>query len=260
MNSDKETNVVELSDRKRKRQIPDPFDGTRETMREVREQLDWQTTDVNLAKGRFTHTLARPSNELLLEREDELNTEIPIAKDGSYELPDATAQESVDAKFCDAVKANEPQGYGEREVPTLHKARAFQGLFLSEVFADEEADIFDEEITVFEEIGSGDDPDFTVRHVMRVPGEKELNKMRKIFAGGKLAPDKRGRQKFVQKSNLRKAMAYYSQYIVSIEGASVGGQKLSEGQLGVFVDLVNALTQRAVVRALVEKLSGKLLD
>lgn len=222
--------------------------------------LDWNTTEVKLSKGRFVHTLARPSNELLLERADDLDTEIPIAKDGSYAMPDEQEQEAIDAKYYVRVKASEPIGYGERDVPTLHKATAFQGLFLSEIEADEDADIFDEEIKIVEEIGSGDEADFTVGHFLRTPEEKELNKIRKIFRNGRLAPDKRGRQKFVEKSNLRKAMAYYAQYLSRIEGATVAGQKFSAENRNDFIANVNALTQRAVVKAMVEQLTGKLLD
>lgn len=222
--------------------------------------LDWKTTDVKLAKGRFVHTLSRPANELLLERADEFDTEIPIAKDGSYAMPDEQTQEEIDAKYYARVTADEPTGYGEREVPTLHKAKAFQGLFLSEIEVDEDADIFDEEIRVNEEIGSGDDPDFVIGHILRTPEEKELNKIRKIFRNARLMPDKRGRQKFVEKSNLRKAMQYYSQYLARIEGASVGGQKFSPERREEFINNINALTQRAVLKALVEKLTGSLLD
>lgn len=221
--------------------------------------LDWKDTEVKLAKGRFSHILQRPSAEMLIEREDELDTEIPIAKDGSYGLPDETANEEIDAKYYEQIKIS-ADGYGGREIPTLHKSKAFQGLFQREIYADEDADIFDEEITVFEEIGGGDEPDFTVRHIVRVPDEKDLKKIRQAFNNGRLAPDKRQRQKFVQKSTLKKAMQFYSQYIQTIEGASVGGEKLSDGQLGVFVSFVNPLVQRAVVKALVEKLTGKLLD
>ena len=221
--------------------------------------LDWETTDVKLAKGRFVHTLARPSNELLLEREDELETEITIAKDGSYSLPDSAAQEAIDAKYHEKVCENST-GYGDRQIPQTHRAAAFQGLFQSEIEADEDADIFDDEIKIVEEIGGSDDPDFTVIHTLRMPDEKELGKIRKIFRAGRIAPEKRGRQKLITPSNLRKAMFYYSQYITRIDGASVGGEKLRDGNLAVFVAHVNPLVQRGVVKAMVEKLTGDLLD
>jgi len=221
--------------------------------------LDWKTTDVKLAKGRFTHTVSRPLADLMIERENELNTETPIAKDGSYDLPDETAMEEVDAKYYEKIKIN-AEGYGDRDIPTLHKAKAFQSLFVREIYVDDDCDIFDEEIEVIEEVGSGDEADFTIGHILRQPEEKELRKIRQSFRGGKLAPDKRGRQKFVEKSNLRKAMMYYSTYIVRIKGASVGDEKFSPERRAEFIANVNPLIQRRVVKALVEKLTGSLLD
>ena len=221
--------------------------------------LDWKTTEVTLAKGRFTHTLARPSNELLLKREAELKTEIGISKDGSYNLPDETEQEQLDAQYYDAVK-QDATGYGAREIPTLHKATAFQGLFKSSIEVDENCDIFDEEITVIEEIGGDDEPDFVVRHVLRQPDEKELNKLRKIFRNSKITPDKNGRQKIVTASNLRQAMSFYAAYLVRLDGAKVEGSAFSDERRQDFINNVNVLTQRVVIRVFVEKLSGSLSD
>lgn len=221
--------------------------------------LDWQTTDIKLAKGRFTHTVKRPTTEMILAREDELDTEIPIAKDGSYNLPDQTAVEESDAKVYDKIKT-EATGYNDREIPILHKAKVFQGLYQREVYVDEDVDIFDDEIPVTEEIGDDDEPDFTLRHILRQPDEKELRKIRQSFRGGKMTPDKRGRQKFVEKSNLRKAMTYYSTYLNRLEGAKVGEQPFHTERKAEFIANVDPLIQRRVVKALVEKLTGSLLD
>lgn len=221
--------------------------------------LDWKTTDVNLAKGRFNHTVSRPTPDMILAREDALDTEIPIAKDGSYSLPDETAVEELDAEVYDKL-TTAADGYGDRPIPTIHKAKVFQALYLREIYVDDDVDIFDEEIPVTEEIGSGDDPDFTLKHVMRQPDEKELRKIRQSFRSGKLSPDKRGRQKFVEKSNLRKAMAYYSQYLVTIVGGSVGGETMNQANRAAFLANVDPLIQRRVVKAMVEKLTGSLLD
>lgn len=193
----------------------------------------------------------------MIERQDEI--EIPIAKDGSYSLPDEIAQEEIDARYYEKIK-NSATGYVGREVPTVHKAKAFQALFLSEIFVDEEGDIFDDEITVIEEIGSGDDPDFTLRHRITVLEEKELKKIRQMFKNGRLAPDKRNRQKFLQKLNLRKAMMYFAQYYVWTDGASVGGKKFIPERRDEFIVSINPLVQREILRVLVEELTGKLLD
>lgn len=221
--------------------------------------LDWKDTDVKFAKGRFVHNLSRPSAELMVERQDELEIEIPISKDGSYALPDEVEQEQTDAKYYERIK-NSATGYGEREIPTVHKAKAFQALFLSEISVDEDSDIFDEEITIIEEIGSGDDPDWTLRHRITVPDEKEMKKIRQMFKNGRMAPDKRSRQKFVQKINLRKAMMYFAQCYVRTDGASVGGEKFSPERRDEFIVCINPLVQREILRVLIEELTGKLLD
>lgn len=221
--------------------------------------LDWRTTDVKLAKGRFVHTLERPTNELILERDAELETEIPIAKDGSYSLPDETASEEIDAKYYERLVKN-TTGYEEREIPALHKAKAFQGLFQREIYVDESADIFDEEITVIEEIGGDDEPDFVIRHVLRQPDEKDLKRIRQTLNNGKLMPDKRGRQKFVSKSNLRKMLSFYAQYFVRLDGAKIDERAFSDDRRDEFIEVVSPLVRRKVVALLVGELSGKLSD
>lgn len=221
--------------------------------------LGWKDTDIKLSKGRFVHNLSRPSNDLLLRREDEINKEIPIGKDGSYGLPDESEQEDIDAKYYEEIKG-EVSGYGERAVPTLHKSTAFQSLFVSEFYVDEACDIFDDEIIIIEEIGGGDDPEYTLRHVLQNPDERKMREIRKIFKNGRLAPDKRGRQKFVPQANLRKAMMHYSTYFTGIEGASLAGEKFSSEKRGQFLAEINALSQRAVLKTLVEFVTGKLSD
>lgn len=221
--------------------------------------LDWKDTDIKFSKGRFVHTLLRPSNDTLLERDDELNKEIPIAKDGSYGLPDEIEQEDIDAKYYEQCK-KDVTGYGEREVPTTHKAKAFQSLFEREIYVHEDCDIFDEEIIVVEEIGGGDDPDFVVHHIIQQPDEKTQRKIRQIFKSGRLAPDKRGRQKFVPQANLRKAMQYYATYFARIEKATVENQKFTPERRGEFLALINAYVQRGVIKAYIEFITGKLSD
>lgn len=220
--------------------------------------LDWQEAEIRLAKGRFSHTLSRPPADMMIAREDELQPEIPIAKDGSFALPDATAQEETDAKYYDRVVIK-TEGY-TGDVPVAHKAAAFQGLFRREIYLDPDCDIFGDEVTVLEEIGGGEEPDFTIRHILRQPAEAELKKYRQSTSGGRLLPDKRGRQKLVTSSNLRAAMRYYNTWLVRIEGATAGGSAFSPDKREEFVALVDPLIQRKVVGTLVDELTGGLLD
>lgn len=221
-------------------------------------KLDWQDAEIRLSKGRFSHTLSRPSAEMIMTREDELTSEIPIAKDGSFSLPDSTAYEETDAGYYDRIVVK-TEGY-KGVVPTAHKAAAFQGLFRREIYLDPECDIFADEMTVIEEIGGGDEPDFVIRHTLRQPTEAELKKCRQANSGGKLMPGKRGRQKLVTSSNLRSAMRYYSTWLVRLDGATVGGSAFSPDKREEFVALVDPLIQRKVVNVLVDELTGSLLD
>ena len=220
--------------------------------------LDWKTTDVKLAKGRFVHTLGRPSNELLLRRADELEVEVPIAKDGSYAIPDATEQEEIDARYSEEIRI-ETTGYNGT-IPTSHSSAAFQGLFQREIYVDPDCDIFGDEIIVLEEIGGDDEPDFVIKHIVRSPEEKELKKIRQKLNNGRLHPDKRGRQKYIEKAKLRSMMDYYSSWFLRMEGAKIDERQYSPERREEFVNETNALTQMAVVKAVVQELTGNLLD
>jgi hypothetical protein len=221
-------------------------------------KLDWQNAEIRLSKGRFSHTLARPTPEMILARDEELQSEIPIAKDGSFSLPDATAHEETDAKYYDQIVVR-TEGY-KGAVPLAHKAAAFQGLYRREIYLEPDSDIFGEEVTILEEVGSGEEPDFTIRHVLRQPEEAELRKFRQSNSGGRMMPHKRGRQKLVTSSNLRSAMRYYSAWLVRIGGATVGGSAFSPDKRDEFIAHVDPLIQRRVVNALVDELAGSLLD
>lgn len=221
-------------------------------------KLDWQDAEISLSKGRFSHTLSRPTAEMIIAREDEIQAEIPIARDGSFALPDSTASEETDAKYYDLI-AVKTTGY-KGAIPTAHKAAAFQGLYRREIYLDPECDIFADEVTVIEEIGGGDEPDFTIRHTLRQPTEAELKKCRQANGGGRLMPDKRGRQKLVTASNLRSAMRYYSTWLIRLDGACAGGSGFSPDRREEFVALVDPLIQRKVVNVLVDELTGSLLD
>lgn len=222
-------------------------------------KLDWETTEIDLAKGRFVHTLKRPDPELILKRDDELQTAIPIAKDGSYSMPDPTLNDEVDAKYYDAIAVS-ATGY-TGEIPELHKAKAFQGLYLREIDVAEDADIFADEVPVIEEIGGGVVPDFTITHVMRQPTESEIKAYRrKMSVTHEVKPGKRGRQSLVSRSNLKLAMQYYALWLVRIEGATVNDETYCERNRDIFLQTVDPIIQRHVVTAFANAITNELLD
>lgn len=223
--------------------------------------LDWKTQEVKFDGGKLSHTLRRPTTEELLARDAEIQTAIDIGKDGSYKLPDPTADEETDAKYYDKLVL-ETAGY-PGDVPVSHRANAFQGLFKREVYVDEDASMFDDEVAVFEEVG-GDPPAFTIKHTLRQPEEAELKLYRKKMQTGEMKPGKRGRQQFVTKSNLRTAMDFYDKWIVRIEGATVGGEELSHYRFNdnraELATMVDPLIKRMVVTEFTNELLKALQD
>jgi hypothetical protein len=220
-------------------------------------KLDWSSQDIKLGQGRVA-TLRRPTTDEILQRDAELQSEIPIGRDGGYALPDPTVNEEVDAKYFDLVKVG-VTGY-DGDMPEQHKATAFNGLYAREIYVDEEYKPGDDNIPVLEEIGTGAAADFTVLHLMRQPTEGEIKLYRRKSAQGEIKPGKRGRQKFVTQSNLRTAMSFYSQWLTSISGATVGGKEFSADDRPAFIAHVDPLIQRQVVNAVVEAFTAKLSD
>ena len=222
-------------------------------------RLDWDQTVIDLGKGRKL-MLRRPTQAEILARESEMQSEIPIGKDGGYALPDPTINEAIDAKYFDLVKVGD-EGYGYAgTIPEQHKAAAFTGLYQREIYVDEAFDLSQDHVPVLEEIGSGLEPDHTIVHVMRPPTEGELKIYRRKSAAGEIKPGKRGRQKFVTQSNLKTAMSFYAQWLVRLDGATVEGKVFSDEERAAFIAHVDPLIQRQVTNAVVEAFTAKLSD
>lgn len=222
--------------------------------------LDWKTTEIRMGKGRFTHTLRRPTAEELFKREDRRQSAIPIAKDGSYGMPDPTLAEAANAELYDAICV-EASGYTS-DVPQLHKSLAVENLWAKREYSvPDDADVFGDEVPVLEEIGGDIDADFTVRHILRQPTEGELSRYRgRASQNIEIKPGKRGRQQLVSKANLRALAAFYDQWIVRIEGAAVGGRTWSGDARNEFIECVDPITKRAVVGTFIDKLTDELSD
>lgn len=218
--------------------------------------LDWETTRVTLKDRRFKHTLRRPTPEQIEAREEELQSDIPIGKDGSFQMPDPTANEEIDARFYDLL-AVEAEGY-KGTIPAAHKAAAIQGLYLREIYVDDDADQFADEVPVTEEIGQGDEPDFTITHVMRQPTEAELKRYRRRSSNGQIKPGKRGKQRFVSRSTLANAVEHYDLWCVEIRGVTL--KATPQFDQADLKNAVDKLIKRQVVSALVDAIVGGLLD
>lgn len=218
--------------------------------------LDWETTTVKLKEGRFKHKLRRPTADEIYAREEDLQNEIEIGKKGNFQMPDPTASEDADAKIYDLIKI-ETEGYAGT-VPAAHKAAAFQGLYVREIYIDEETDVFGEQVDVLEEFGTGDEPDFTIVHRMRQPAESELKKYRRRTATGEIKPGKRGKQRFISRSTLRNAVEHYDLWCIDVDGVRL--DRTASADSLARIAAVDPLIKRRVVQTLVEEITGSLLD
>lgn len=196
-----------------------------------------------------------------MKYDEDLQQDIPIGRDGSYSLPDPTVNEAVEAAIYDQI-AERATGYPEnQEVPRHHKALAFKGLYQREVEVDPDADLFGDEIPVIDEIGSGIEADFVIRHILRQPTQSELNSYRrKSSATNQVKPGKRGRQIVATRSGLKNAAMFYDLWLVRIDGASVDGQGWSNDNRAAFAAIVDPLLKKKVVEQLVAKLTDGLSD
>jgi hypothetical protein len=220
-------------------------------------KLDWESIEIDFGKGR-RHTLRRPTAAEVLEREAALAVEIPIGRDGSYQLPDPTANEAADARLYDTI-CTASEGY-LGEVPEQHKSAAVNGLYSRDIYIDEEDDITGGDLRVAEEIGGGITPDVTIVHVLRQPTEGELKMYRRKTSAGELRPGRRGRQVFKSASDLRPAMTFYDQLLVRLEGATLGGTRTEELTAAEVAAAVDPLIKRSVTAAAVNAVTARLLD
>jgi hypothetical protein len=213
-------------------------------------KLDWESADIVLKGGRFVHTLRKPTPVQLLERERALQTEIVIGKDGGAELPDPSLTENANIALYDQIVI-ESKGY-KGAVPAAHKAAVITGLYQGYIELDEDSDIFGDEVTIVQELGGDDDPEYRIKHVLRQPTEDELRKFKAATAGGRIMPGKRGKQVIKTQSHLRQNAEFYDKLFVRIEGVTCAD--------GEPKDAVDLLVKREVVGTLVKELTDNLLD
>lgn len=216
--------------------------------------LDWQDTEIQL--GKFHHLVRRPTADEIFERENRLSIEIEIARDGSYSLPDPSADEDANAWLYDKI-ALQSDGYAGA-VPSLHKSAVVQALYRHEFYVDDAASPFDDEITVVEEIEG--DQIIEVRHVFRQPSENEIRNYRRRMQSGSIRPGRRGKQVFVMKSTLRPAVEFYDLWLVRVTNVTIDGRAFSDDDRGEFLAMVDPLIKRSAVTAFANFILASLQD
>jgi hypothetical protein len=213
-------------------------------------KLDWETVEISVNKGRFTHILRRPRLEELLARDRALQTEITFAKDGSFDLPDDNRETEANAALYDAI-GGKTTGYGNSIPNIFHKSAAIKALYDHNIELDDFSEVFDEAVCIKQEIGGDDEPEFVIKHFLRQPSESELREYKKATANNRLIPGKRGKQTFIGKSNLRSAVAFYDKLFTDLEGAEKSEDCLAH---------IDALVKARVVTVFVYELTGALSD
>ena len=134
-------------------------------------------------------------------------------------------------------------------------------MYKSELFFDEDGDIFADELAVVQEIGGTEfNPQFVVRHIIASPSEAEMKKYRRRANTSRLKADKRGRQKLVTQSNIGTAMQFYAKHLIRLEGALFGGEKFTVEQRAEFIAAVDPLIQKTVFNRVMGEFSEALSD
>lgn len=216
--------------------------------------LDWNQTTINLGK-RYSHILRRPTPDEVFARDAATEISVEIAADGSYSLPDPTADEDANARLYDAIVAS-TSGY-TGDVPRMHKSAAINALYRRDVYAEDDASPFDDEITIIEEVG---DEEFKIRHVFRQPSEDELRQYRRRTQSGQIKPGRHGRQVFVSKSNLKTLCEFYDRWIIRIEGVSLDGESFQAESRERFIAAVDPAIKRMAVQQLATLILDALRD
>jgi hypothetical protein len=214
-------------------------------------KLDDTEHTVTFSDGRFKHFLARPSAEMILERDAKMKHEIPLDKFGSIIEDDGSEQDAIDAECYQKIKLREPEGY-KSVIPVIHQARAFRALYTRYFEVPEDADIFADLVPVHEIYGDLENPSNIVVHLLRQPDEKEFRKMLVAMNRRERKPDKRGREKIVVPSYLRKAMEFYRAHFDSIKNAMLNNESYNSEKRTEFIDNIDPLIQRMVVKTLIE--------
>ena len=201
--------------------------------------LDWKTQKITLDE-KFIHTVSRPLNSLMIERDLKYDFELLFQKTTISLLENTEVlSEKVNAEGYDQIKV-EVSGYENGKIPVSHKAAVFGSILNSEFYID---GISKNEIAVVEKLYG-----FSIKHILRLPDEKEIKKLRKIFNDIFVKLNARGQKVIVRRSKLSEAMRAYRKFCIRIEGASVNDETFNSQNREQFIDCVNALVQRAVIK------------
>jgi hypothetical protein len=228
---------------------------SRETAKQYK--LDWETSEIKLGKGKYSHTVKRPSYEQLLQRERALQTEIRIAKDGSITLPDDSSEISANAALYDQIKVSADGYPSDDNISAFHKSAVIKGLYQSVIEIDADSSVFDSAITIRQEIG-GDEfaPEFTVLHFLRQPSESELRDFKLRTNQNQLVTGKRGQQTMRIKSTLKTSVDFYDKVFERIAGVEYH----YTSDMSAALATIDALVKAQVISVVVNELTGALLD
>lgn len=210
-------------------------------------RLDWETTDVVLGmepyrvgkkeyrpfpKGRFTHTLRRPTHDQIFEHDNALRIKAAAVSKlrSASRTEDPTT--SANLRLYDEIVVSvsgyslELGSFGRVRVPDDHKVAAVQKLYERVVYVSN--DLWaEDEIVVIEESGKYAERPFQIKHVLREPTESEL----KLYYR---------QTRVARKSTLTCSMDLYESCLLRLEGA--------EGD----PTLVDPIIQREVVSEMIE--------
>ncbi|HRH46619.1 MAG TPA: hypothetical protein PKY82_33555 [Pyrinomonadaceae bacterium] len=221
--------------------------------------LAWKTFEVKV--NNFVHIFNRPDPETVIEWDESKTSETIFGRDGKPK----TSTEEIQNKFLEADALfhqkiiSETKNYKSQPSVFLQSRAVFE-LYNHFIFLKEGQDIFDDEVTFIELIGDEDNPLAWIEHTLTKPSDNLVRKINSAMTKRELEPEKRGRQKLVEKPWIRKAMSFYSQHLKRIGNATVDEIQFNEQNRQLFIDHIDPYFQKEIVGYYIGRLTGALSD
>jgi hypothetical protein len=234
-------------------------------------EVSFPATTLKGGKKTVFHRLRKPSLEELNNREGQIKHE--TIKINARETEIKTDQRAADAwlwgRIVQAVKCygrgddwQELSEDEKGEFNSSHKSDAIAFLYSGKSEIDGEDDyvpIGPADWTVKQEIGANAQPDFIVRHILRVPtAEERLRYSQTAFSKRYLPGAKREQSNL--RGNLKAHIELYDALIQRIEGGTVAGQVLSASNRREFLAAIDPIWKRDIVQTLIAALEAQMPD
>ena len=218
------------------------------------------------------HRLRKPTLAELNEREAGISQEMVEVSKHETELvsTDDTANMRLWDKLVTAIKGyrgfedwREPSDDEKRQLRASHKSFAVRNIYAGSCAIDADdalVSLSGDVWTIKQMIGpDGDNPLFTVFHVLREPNEAEYAKFKRTANKTSYMSGSR-KTRFKVRSDLKPYIEMYDALIETIEGGTVGGLPFAADRRDAFIRAIDPIWKRQIVQTLMGALDVQLLD